>query len=251
MRAQLDLRPSPVVLALGALGLGSTGVAGAVAATPVAASAQGGALWLDGLPGGAGPSAPLAPLLAPISGRGTRVWISAATPRRNLLVGGAVSVSGLLRPAARADVVFVQERRGPGWATVARGVTGPAGRYRLAFRPAAPGSLTLRVGFAGDRVSPPAQARLGVVYVYRLAGASWYGPGGPLACGGTLTDDTLGVAHRTLPCGTLVRLRVGSRTVQVPVIDRGPYVAGRDYDLTPATKRALGFGDVGDVWVTR
>jgi rare lipoprotein A (peptidoglycan hydrolase) len=38
--------------------------------------------------------------------------------------------------------------------------------------------------------------------------------------------------------------------IRVPVIDRGPYVAGRDFDLTEATKAALGFGDVGDVWST-
>jgi rare lipoprotein A len=35
--------------------------------------------------------------------------------------------------------------------------------------------------------------------------------------------------------------------VAVPVIDRGPYVEGREFDLTEATTRALGFGDTGDV----
>jgi rare lipoprotein A (peptidoglycan hydrolase) len=37
----------------------------------------------------------------------------------------------------------------------------------------------------------------------------------------------------------------------VPVVDRGPYVAGREYDLTEATKRALGFEGTGEVWATR
>jgi rare lipoprotein A (peptidoglycan hydrolase) len=83
---------------------------------------------------------------------------------------------------------------------------------------------------------------------YRLAGASWYGGGGSLACGGTLTSSTLGVANKTLPCGTHVRLRYHGREVRVRVIDRGPYVAGREFDLTEATKRALGFGDTGEVW---
>src|SRR4051812_44608736 len=39
--------------------------------------------------------------------------------------------------------------------------------------------------------------------------ASWYGPGlygGHLACGGTLTPQTAGVANKTLGCGTKVRL---------------------------------------------
>lgn len=84
--------------------------------------------------------------------------------------------------------------------------------------------------------------------VYHPAGASWYGGGGSLACGGSLTSSTLGVANKTLPCGTLVSLRYHGRQVRVRVIDRGPYVAGREFDLTEATKRALGFGDVGEVW---
>ena len=86
--------------------------------------------------------------------------------------------------------------------------------------------------------------------MYRLAGASWYGGGGGTACGQQLTSSTLGVANKTLPCGTLVTLRYGNQSIRVPVIDRGPYVAGRDFDLTEATKRAIGFGDTGDVWST-
>jgi rare lipoprotein A (peptidoglycan hydrolase) len=35
------------------------------------------------------------------------------------------------------------------------------------------------------------------------------------------------------------------------VIDRGPYVGGRDWDLTGATKTRLGFPSTGTVWATR
>ena len=45
-------------------------------------------------------------------------------------------------------------------------------------------------------------------------------------------------------------LRYHGRTVRVPVIDRGPFVAGRDYDLTYATKLALGAGDVSVIWAS-
>jgi rare lipoprotein A (peptidoglycan hydrolase) len=83
---------------------------------------------------------------------------------------------------------------------------------------------------------------------YRPAEASWYGGGGGLACGGTLTSSTLGVANKTLPCGTKIYLRYHGHKVQVSVIDRGPFVAGREFDLTEATKRRLGFGDLGEVW---
>ena len=87
--------------------------------------------------------------------------------------------------------------------------------------------------------SPERTARRGrrrSATVYRAVFASWYGPGGTTACGQSLGAATLGVANRTLPCGTLVTLRYRGRTVRVPVIDRGPFVAGRDYDLTYATK---------------
>ncbi len=101
------------------------------------------------------------------------------------------------------------------------------------------------------RPTSHAHRRLGWLNVYRLAAASWYGGGGGMACGGSLTSSTMGVANKTLPCGTIVSLRYGDRSVRVPVVDRGPYVAGREFDLTQATKQALGFGDTGEVWSSR
>jgi hypothetical protein len=67
---------------------------------------------------------------------------------------------------------------------------------------------------------------------------SWYGPGfygNNGACGlvpGGIQKDTVGVAHRTLPCGTKVTFRYNGRTVTTMVIDRGPYVQGRTWDMT-------------------
>jgi hypothetical protein len=64
---------------------------------------------------------------------------------------------------------------------------------------------------------------------------SWYGPGfygNGTACGQTLTRALVGVAHRSLPCGTLVTFRYKGVTLTVPVIDRGPYVSGRTWDLS-------------------
>jgi rare lipoprotein A (peptidoglycan hydrolase) len=67
---------------------------------------------------------------------------------------------------------------------------------------------------------------------------SWYGPGfygNNGACGmvpGGIQKDTVGVAHKTLPCGTRVAFRYNGRTVITQVIDRGPYVAGRQWDMT-------------------
>lgn len=73
---------------------------------------------------------------------------------------------------------------------------------------------------------------------------STYGsPGDPLACGGALQAGQEGVAHRTLPCGTKVELRRQGRTLTTTVIDRGPYVAGRSFDLTGPAAERLGIGD--------
>jgi len=59
------------------------------------------------------------------------------------------------------------------------------------------------------------------------------------ACGVLYTRTVVGVAHRTLPCGSLVAFSYGGRTVIAPVIDRGPYVAGRTWDLSGGLCRAL------------
>lgn len=78
---------------------------------------------------------------------------------------------------------------------------------------------------------------------YKPVKATWYGPGlfgNRTACGQRLTHRTLGVAHKRLRCGTKVALRYRGRTVVVPVIDRGPYARGVEYDLTQATARKLG-----------
>ncbi len=81
--------------------------------------------------------------------------------------------------------------------------------------------------------------------------ASWYGPGfygNRTACGLTYTPEVLGVAHLTLPCGSLVTLTSpAGRTLTVPVIDRGPYVAGRTLDLSNATRLALACSDLCSV----
>jgi rare lipoprotein A (peptidoglycan hydrolase) len=66
---------------------------------------------------------------------------------------------------------------------------------------------------------------------------SWFGPGlygNGTACGQKMTRTLVGVAHRTLPCGTLVTFRntATGAAITVPVVDRGPYVSGRTWDLT-------------------
>jgi rare lipoprotein A len=190
-------------------------------------------------------------LATPPLGRALHTTLRVRGATLNVLDGRRVSVAGTLSPGLSGRTVTLQAMGHHGWRTVAHVRTGATGRFRLRFLPRQTGSRRVRLRFAGDAYGLPAHRRLGRLNVYRLAEASWYGGGGGLACGGSLTSATLGVANKTLPCGTLVTLRYNGRSIRVPVVDRGPYVAGREFDLTQATKQALGFGDTGQLWSTR
>jgi hypothetical protein len=81
-----------------------------------------------------------------------------------------------------------------------------------------------------------------------LAGSS--GPaafGHKTACGGVITSATEGVAHPTLPCGVRIFITYHGHTVLVPVVDRGPYTQGREFDLTDALARRVGLRGVQEV----
>jgi rare lipoprotein A (peptidoglycan hydrolase) len=87
---------------------------------------------------------------------------------------------------------------------------------------------------------PPGQYNTSIASVYTDYGL-------PVACGGVLHIPELGVANKTLPCGTEVIFRYGGRAIRVPVIDRGPYIAGREWDLTGAAAEALHFPGLGPI----
>lgn len=76
--------------------------------------------------------------------------------------------------------------------------------------------------------------------------ASWYGPGfhGRLTASGDVFDMYANTAaHLTLPLGSLVRV-VNPRTGQsrvVRITDRGPYIEGREIDVSYDVARSLGF----------
>jgi rare lipoprotein A (peptidoglycan hydrolase) len=89
---------------------------------------------------------------------------------------------------------------------------------------------------AGATSTPPVKTRKSTI-------ATWFGPGfygQQTACGQTLTPSTVGVANRTLPCGTLVKVTYRGQRLTVPVVDRGPYANNADWDLTAAAAQTLG-----------
>jgi rare lipoprotein A (peptidoglycan hydrolase) len=101
---------------------------------------------------------------------------------------------------------------------------------------ASPTAATTPSSTPASTSTPPTKAP-------KTALATWFGPGfygQHTACGQTLTPATVGVANRKLPCGTLVKVTYDGQGLTVPVVDRGPYANGADWDLTAAAAQSLG-----------
>jgi peptidoglycan lytic transglycosylase len=172
----------------------------------------------------------------------------AVHPHQYAVLGsGGIRVAGLLMPAAAGRMVRLESHTGQGWHTVAHGQTGRRGRFSLRYAPGAGTGRRLRVRFGGDATNAGTTRPAGSVSVFYQDVASWYTDAGNTACG---FHAGLGVANRTLPCGTHVAFHYGGRTVTAVVDDRGPYVGGRNWDLNQNTVAALGFAGAGEVWVS-
>jgi rare lipoprotein A len=188
-----------------------------------------------------------------------------------VLLAGALSISAAAPAAAQIQVTKKRLHVMAGHRAVVAGTATPGkvirlgawyrGRWRMLDRDraTASGRFLLRARVRRTMEAPARLRtrdvirRIGRLNVYRVAHASWYGPGlygNRTGCGGTLVPGRLGVAHKSLPCGSRVTFRHRGRTVRVRVIDRGPYVGGREYDLTEATARRLRFSGHGAILTT-
>jgi hypothetical protein len=186
-------------------------------------------------------SAPAAPARAATADAGASL-----SARSGGLLGATMRFRGTVGAAQAGGTVEVQRLQPDGtWAPAASAPVGPDGAFLARWRADAIGQFTMRAivrpagGDAPAGDAPP-QAQ---VTIFRPARATWYGPGlygQRTACGVTLTHGLVGVAHRTLPCGTPVTLFHEGRSITVPVIDRGPFADGIRYDLTQATAEQLG-----------
>jgi rare lipoprotein A len=75
--------------------------------------------------------------------------------------------------------------------------------------------------------------------------ASWYQMGKVTANGERYKPDGMTAAHKTLRFGTKLRLTRNGRSVTVRINDRGPFIRGRQLDLSRGAARALGCIEVG------
>lgn len=179
--------------------------------------------------------------------------IGLRTRRLNVKAGRRVVLAGRVASGAPGVVVALQARRNGRWVSLDRARTGRSGGFVLRRRAVRTGSAPVRVVAAADSGIRWGKRGAGRLNVYRVAHASWYGPGfygQRTGCGGRLGYGQIGVAHKSLPCGTKVTFRYRGRTVAARVIDRGPYVGGREYDLTAATAQRLGFRGHGPILTT-
>ena len=198
------------------------------------------------------PSGGVSPTPQPVQS----VPVSAANPllpapvdlggRIGAIVGMPVTLQGAIPGAAGRTVLVQRQDPRQGWVVIASTVAGPDGSFSAVW-------TVDRIGVSATRaiLSAPgavqatsAQAGLTPITGYRAAKATYFGPGlfgRRTACGQRLTRRLRGIAHRTLPCGSVVELVYRGRILRAPVVDRGPFRRGIRYDLTQATARDLGF----------
>ncbi len=177
-----------------------------------------------------GVAAPImVPVAAAVTASGSGLTVTA---RPDATLGKVSAVTGTARAGRLVRLDLLAEDGT--WQRQGYARAGPDGTFVAHWRPLHIGQFQLRVSDSAPLA----------VTVYKPALATWYGPGffgDATACGMPLTVDLQGVAHRSLPCGTLVSISYLGRSVTVPVIDRGPYgVAGAEWDLTEATAQSLG-----------
>jgi hypothetical protein len=200
-----------------------------------------------------GTAAPVAAATAPAtptaSRARTRTVLGVLSQRTRVRAGRTARIAGRVRPAAAGRLVVLQRRAHRHWVTIARTRTRAHGRYTLRYRTRDAISAALRVRVAGGHGLTGRTRSVGRLEAFRPALASWYGEGQALACGGHMTPGMMGVAHKSLPCGTKVTIRYRGHQVRVPVVDRGPYAGGREFDLGPGVRSALHFDGVGTVQV--
>ena len=105
--------------------------------------------------------------------------------------------------------------------------------------------LAVSVGRSGDgKASPLPQP---VHWTKALAAPYTPSSKRPTACGQRVNGRTLGVAHPVLPCGVKIFIDFGGKQILTQVIDKGPAVPGREFDVTKALANRIGLDGVQQV----
>ncbi|MEA2255962.1 MAG: rare lipoprotein [Solirubrobacteraceae bacterium] len=161
------------------------------------------------------------------------------------MLGQVLRFRGSLGSDQAGRTVSIERQAVDGtWTPTATAAIAADGTFIARWRTDEVGRFTVRALIDGaDAQAAAALPPATTVSVYRPARATFFGPGfygRRTACGQIMSQALIGVAHRTLPCGTQVDVFYAGRTVTVPVVDRGPFANGASYDLTSAAAQALG-----------
>jgi rare lipoprotein A len=184
---------------------------------------------------------------------GTRANPSfALSARHALFLGRPLRITGSDRSAAGRTVNLQARRGASSWHRIASVAADRSGAFAGIWRPTSAGEFQVRGVLAGAAQASAASSSSAprTVVVYKPAIATWYGPGfygRRTACGLRLTRNLVGVAHRRLACGTRVEISYRGHALVAPVIDRGPYTHGVQWDLTGAAAKQLGMMETGRI----
>ncbi len=229
-----------IVLAVPSL---AAGASGGSPLTPGGGAGVGG--------GGSGPGASPQPGNVSVTASSdglTLVSHASAILRNRLSFTGSASAG---QAGQTVEIERLGHQTGWRWAPTARATIARDGSFSAGWQTNHIGRFSIRA-----LISQPGRAHAAsnvptvTVTVYRISKATQYGPGfygQRTACGTRLRPSTIGVANRTLKCGTKVSLYYHGQTLVVPVIDRGPYANRADWDLTEATGKALGIDGTAEI----
>jgi rare lipoprotein A len=162
------------------------------------------------------------------------------------ILGRTLTFSGTAPQQLAGDTIEI-DRSGHqtnwSWASTVTATVGSDGSFSATWPANHIGRFAIRAIVDSASAQAAATTPSLTTTVYRPSRATEYGPGfygKRTACGQRLRKGTIGLANRTLRCGESVAVYYQGRTLVVPVIDRGPYANGADWDLTEATGKALG-----------
>jgi rare lipoprotein A len=227
----------------------------ALPSTAFASASSGGGGLTGGSPSGAAArtSVPTTPAAVPVSVSSNGITLQTTS---STLLRHRLSFTGSAPDDAGQTIEIEREGHATNglWESTVSATVDSGGRFRATWHTTQVGRFSIRaVKLTGAPRAESASTTVAdglTVSVYRDAKATIYGPGfygRRTACGPRLRRSTLGVANRTLPCGTEVSLMYRGRQLTVPVIDRGPYANGASWDVTMAAASALGMD--GTEWI--
>ena len=170
------------------------------------------------------------------------------------ILGKELTFSGTAPPQLAGDTIQIQRsghQTSWTWAGTVAATIAPDGTFSAVWQTNHIGRFAMRAVVTGASQAQSATVTPSLTTtVYRPSRATEYGPGfygKKTACGQRLRRGTIGLANRTLKCGESVAIYFQGRTLVVPVIDRGPYANGADWDLTVATGKALGISGTAQI----